>query len=848
MSPTVVAVGLWLAWSAVAAPADPPIVCDLAGGLAAGTIRTADGTETEWVPGPSDKYLRFGNDEGEAAVTWAPGPLPPATSLLVVSLEARVEGVQAAPLVLGSDADGEPMAPPPLTLWLDVTWRRYKAVRFAPGGNEEATIRLSLPSGGAHVRALSVTPMAADASYARPLRNSSFEFGLTGWGPSEAVSGVPEWSPSGGIDGSGCACLRSGPGTQGYRYATFPIPYVRAPTRSTLRPDGPAVLEPGKEYALGLSLRAEPPGTQVAVRVEQPGQAPLEAPQLVAGGSWREFQVRFTAYQPGASFVIAPAETRVVEPTRVWVDQVRVSRVDASEQEPAAEWVCVASAEDGVYAPDEPLAVRVDARATRPGAAATPLKLRLVVEDLSGAVVLDTTATLALPADGAVARREVPLGVEGLGLFRVRVEDLGAASARPDEVRLARFTPYRGGDSPFGVSWGWPSDQTFRTARAAGIRWVRDWSVAWESCEPEEGRRSLLTAAAFLDRYRHLDLRVLECLPFPSTPWSSSTTPEDWRQDGIGSWPGARAYVPDRPELLAAHLSEFARELGTRFDAFEMLTEPLASGWSLPRGRYSAADYVGLCQLARTALADGGWGGEFLGGIGVLPGRADPALFTEMRDSGLQGAIGPWALHTYLLTLPAEALDDRVRAASAWTGAPRMWLTELGLAGADDAGGQAAWGGPSELDAADALVRTTCAALSSGVERLFLVAGPTGAAGPGGPGGDVLFTERGAPRKPLPVLAALAGLLGASPAHVRTVALPHATAYVFAGRGGAVAVVCPDYGRRATLPAGLGKDGVQVLDIAANPLEAPPTGDLPFYLRCDKLSAAGLVAALEPRD
>ncbi len=843
MSPIAVVLGIGLALAGPGQALAEPLACDLQRGLATGRLAIEGAAESGWI-GDDDGYLRVVAAEAEATVQWTPAAIP-AGPLRLTLVAMSAGGATRARIGL---AVADPRRGPERDLWLDGSFRTYRFVVYPPSELPGAAVALHTAPGAAiHIRTLQLEPMAGLGRGAAPtaaVRNASFEFGHAGWTPAAPEPGAPEIRPSEGVGGSACALLSGGPGTQPYAYATYPIPLVVTPPASTLSPESPVALTPGADYAIGLALRAEPAGTRVIVRVEQPWEDPQEA-RLVASVSWRPHQVTFAALRSQATITLAP----VVEPTqgivRVWVDDVSVSPAGAGPAPPSLEpdWACAPSRAGGVYTASEPVAVRLSARCQGDGKP-RELRLRVKVEDIGGKPVIDTTESLLVPSDGKVLEKTLPLGVLGLGFFRVLVSDANGAT---QELRIARFEPYTGADSPFGVSWGWATDEPFRVGRAAGIRWVRDWSIAWEACEPQQGQRSLLGAAAFLDRYRRLDLKVLECLPFPSAPWSNGVPAEEWQSDRVLPWPGRRAYLPDQPELLSAHLSEFARELGTRFDAFEMLTEPLAAGWSLPPSRYGASDYVDLCRLARNALAEGGWGGEFVGGVDVVPGRVDPELYGELRSAGLHSVVGPMGLHGYLLSLPAEAFAERVRAAADLAGHPRIWVTECGLSGDDDAPFGSVGQIPSELDAADTLVRSVAASLSEGVERVFFVTGQPIGGWQQSRRGDFLFTAHGAPRKALPVLAALARHLGDAPTAAGSLVLGEARAYVFGGYTGAVAIVCPDYGASATLPTGLAKAGATVTDINGNVLDAAPEGDLCFYIRAPKMTGAELLRTLTPQ-
>lgn len=804
---------------AVASQAAP---LDLAGLREAGAV-TAEAATLSWTEG-DPAILGLRGEAGSATLHLALGEMPP--GFVHLTLEARSpERAGAVEVGIGDPGRGGGGGLGPFgarRLWLDSSWRTHRVLLGVP---PDASSRLALRLAdvtSAEIRSLRIAPPPAPPLFGTGLQNGAFELGLAGW----KGSGL-RWRASGGMEDSAFASLTAASGPGDPVYWTYPLPRVSPASGFLLESAEPLRLPEG-ESELRLTIRGEPVGGRVAVRIEQFGGQPLEA-TLQVGPAWQPCAVRIRSGARLAALKIAAAPGPPV--TRLDVDSVSLVPASGAPEDPTPiEWTATPSREGGVYAPGDAMAVVLSARQSLPGAEAAsravPFGIR--AESALGTTLAETTVELSLPADGRVTELTVPVAMAGSGHARVTVTP-GAPGLAPRVVSLARFPVHRESDSRLGVSWGWSDDAKFRVARDAGIAWVRDWSAAWEVSEPLPGQRSLLTAATMLDRYANLGLHVLECLPFPSTEWSAVSGAES------GRWPGPRAEMPADPTLLAAHLRDFAAQLGPRFDAFEMLEEPITSGWSLPSARYSPDDYVALCSLAREALTDGGWEGEMVGGPGLLPGRAPTGLYEQFVSSGVGPFLDGWVLHAYLGALPAEGLIDRIRVASTRAGSPPLWLTELELTGEG-----APWAGPpgsgaSELDAAESLVRAVALGAEEGVQRVFLVAAPEA----GRP--DPLFSRSGEPRALLPTVAALAGLLPPSSIAAGRVELREAVGLLFETPGGAVAVICPGYGRQGALPL---PEGVRGIDLVGGDLVEAPTGDLPYYLLAEGAPAASLAKAL----
>lgn len=782
-------------------------------------------------------------------VSFPPVAVPPGLRSLAVDLTAKCS---TGPV--GGTVDlvvtGRPEPPRPRRIWLDDSWRNYS---FRTRRWQEAptvTLRLTV-TGPCALDILRVEIREpARASYAEavwpPVPNGGFELGLAGWGPVGTTVRVGRVVGEGSASGHACLALDVSPAAYAVAFVTDPLPQVRTIETIGVVTQSCFALEPGTRYRATASLRANADEVPVEIAVIQDAGERARATVSV-GQAWEQYRVGFVASGRWGALSVVPETAAQAPGRRVWVDDVSVEPVlEPPSEEPATPnvaWDLAVGTPNSMnlFAPGETL--RLLARAVSNAGGPDRLRATVIVRDFRDQPVARLERTLTLTPGGAALAEEWELPVDGNGFFTAEVSVAAGDRTARRTARLARFARYEAADSPFGVNGGWETDEPFLAARAAGIRWVRDWSSAWQLAEPSEGRRSLLTAHAFRDRYRRLGLKSLICLPCPGTTWASSVPETRWREQGVFPFAGAGAYLPDDPARLYSYVTEVARELGGRFDAFEVFQEPLVSGWAMPAAAYTATDYVAVCRDIREALKRGGWAGTVVGGPGALPGPWSMGAIRSLAGAGIAEAVDAWSVHAYLGPLPAEALADRLDELRSVAGAGPIWVTELGIWGDDEPSPLVAGIGPrppllSELDCAESTVRAAAILLSRGAEKVFVTAWSRALHSPGS-GMDWLVTPRGEPRRVLPALAALATVLGEAPVPGPVLRLPRGTAYTFGRPAGAVAVICPAYGRSIEASTDAGAP-VKWLDFCGNPTDGPAPGSLPLYAVLEEGSAVDL--------
>jgi len=790
-----------------------------------------------------DKWVlrvRVGERGGTVTV---PAALPsPLTGAVVVYVDAaRPEGPGRADIVLGPSRSPRRQR----RLWLDTEWRTVSCWWRCTGESDPAlTLGIAGPSEvfirGIRVEWRDWLPEPSVPPPDHAIDNGGFEIGSWGWAPLGDGLEAGRVSTTAPAEGRNCLELGGPPSTKRIRYSAYPVPAVKAVAPTGVCSARCFKLEAGRQYLASAMLRGSVDDQPVTLSVVQDSGARAVA-ELRCGTAWRRYDVRFAADGGWGYLAIQLGTGDDGHAPVAWVDSVSLAPSDA----PAGDVMDVAvlpGSPTGCYAAGEGMSVIVRA-------AGGPTDQEGSVE---GAVLDITEAPVGtfsgrLPArTGSVSEATFPVDVAANGLFTVtatvRVGDIVATAS----TRLARFPIYRDTDSPFGVNRGWDTDLPFRLARRAGVCWVRDWSAMRDVVEPERDKSSFLTTHAYRVRFRELGFNVLYTVPFPSAPWEVDVKEDKWRQQGVYGFVGSRAYLPDDAESFPRYVASLASEMGPDADAIELLQEPLVSGWSMPRAVYAPADYVRLCQETRGALDEVGWKGVLVGGAGWPAGGPAEGIVGELASAGLSSYLDAWNAHTHPLYLPPEVVGPAFERLSRQAGGKPIWVTELGLWGDDHPSQVALPQGArpldSELDAAEQLVRISALLLSDGAQRVFFSARSREAHDPG-PGTDWLVSPTGEPRKALPVLAALADVLGPAPKPVGTAHPAGTTFYVFAGRRGAVAVACPDYTRPRAQPTALPSDSA-VLDLCGNRLRAAPGGGLPYYVEASGMTAGELLVGL----
>ena len=361
-------------------------------------------------------------------------------------------------------------------------------------------------------------------------------------------------------------------------------------------------------------------------------------------------------------------------------------------------------------------------------------------------------------------------------------------------------------DSPLGFNHAYPWQFLVRLARQAGIVWWRDWTAKWQTVEPEKGKFDWTAADTQIDRVRELDSEVDVLLPFPSALWNTTARPEMVEQE-------ARAATTRRAQLQVAFAPKDMNDFGAYAAAvvrhyrgslprpvttYQILNEAVYTSYALPqRFGYKLDDYLRLLEIAWRAMKAADPRCRIVMGISS---NINNELSRQFIERGGLRFVDVFDLHMYNPCVPAETFEEEFRSLQELMrrmAEPKpMWITEWGCYADDDPPcvpqtvgdatmNRCKW--PSERAATENIVKFTAVGFAYGVRKIFVHAGTCGTINNPDAGG-MLFEYGGAPRKMYAGVAALTTLFGVPEQCVKTVKREDLHAYVFRGKGRAVAV------------------------------------------------------------
>ncbi len=724
---------------------------------------------------------------------------------------------------------------------------------------------------------LSFTSAIAPGTSRNLIPNGSFEAGTDGWGSlgircgwgnltglfgevvsarSAAGPGNPGGATAAVPDGTKCLKIELGPGKTPVTWFDYFEPSrvdQVAPLAANL---GWIKVKRQAKYTLSAWMRSDPPGVPATLFVSQRDAgswAQTDGKEVVLTGEWARYSYTVDT-RKGSLFVAVGPDLRrgSIKAATVFIDAIQLEPGRAPTafvpRDPVE--IGITTARYGnVFTRGEPVVVTVSGRNT--GAKPATVSLKATGTDFFGAKLPPSTITLAVPVRGS-AETAWTFTPPGKGVWDLAI-------ARGTNVRQLRITviePYRGGDSPFGINHAPATAEWCDLLKRAGVVWARDWTLKWQTVEPENGRFDFAAADGQIGRLVRGGFKAI-CLlpPFPSSNWASSAP------DGLdlSGYPGIRkkmAYAPKDPALLARFIGNTVVHLKPWVHDWEFLNEPIFTDYALPGegqrwpgAAYTVKDYVALLKVASAAMKQADPACRVLGGIA---GDADERAFEFVREGGLD-AVDVMNLHIYPgKATPESFLDSFAKLAEVMRAAGKsrpIWMTEYAYYGADDppwtpyAAGADDWAGvrllESERECAEWSVRFAVVCLASGVEKIFTHSG--GSPEVNGEGFECPFLRwGGVPRKLYAAQSAMANLLGSSPKFVSR--LPagdgvYAFAFQCGGQGVVIAWVDDDAesGWKISGPA----DSV-ILDLVGNPRPSGPAvlSGSPLYLVSDRPAAA----------
>lgn len=705
--------------------------------------------------------------------------------------------------------------------------------------------------------------------------NSSFELGADGWsslGKSTAAGGdlcglygVVQAGEA--YDGAHCLRIELGPGKTPVTYSDYTLGSSQtvvqaAPLAASL---GWVSVSPGSSYTLSAFMRADRDGVpaDLALRfgghVDAAAGKDLHSKRVVLGTSWARYDFSMVAYAPDVFVALGPNLLDTPEASAVvWIDGVQLEATagdpDTQNTLPSA-YAPREPVELGVYSGrygnlfDSKEAVGLTVSCANTTLLTTEIAIHVQLEDYFGTRGSEAVHRWSV-APGARAENFLPLAVPGRGFYRAHLswEVGGISHKRTIKFSVIDFYPWS--ESAFGLNHMPTTDAACGQLRKAGVTWARDWSMKWDSIEPQQGTYDFAEIDRQVDRIGRAGLNLLPLLPpQPSARWASEAPLE-----GLpGVERSAYAPAPEYRDKLNAFISVTVSRYRNRVRYWEFLNEPLWVPWyCLPSGGgYTVDTYIELLKGASAAMKSAAPDCLVIGGLSIM---ANSPMGDEFIEKGGLEPVDIYNLHPYPEGDGPESFVPwmaRIQAAMSARGGPKpIWATESSYWGTDDKP-WTPWAPPnpghwaanrqqaSEREASDYNIRQAVILLAHGVEKIFWHSGLEGEVNNGSRDlENPLLGPEAVPQKFLAAQAMLANCLGvaprfAAPLKKEVVIDGHDTGgvygYAFDGPLGAVLIV---WAPGALNDGSVGAGGVV------------PLGESPVYLVSTNLPGSDLAAAI----
>lgn len=606
--------------------------------------------------------------------------------------------------------------------------------------------------------------------------NSSFECGKVGWG---SIADLPGWGGNlnalvGEIDTEtakfGKSSLKIALSKENipvYYFDYYPL--YREPVKAPLLANhGWISVEPGTEYTLSAYMKFEIPSEQkimaATLSIQQAFRGPLRK-QIQLTEEWDRYTFTFKP-QSDQIFVAVGMDLGKsnLESGTVWIDGIQLER-DSQATEYCPHTLVEVGIESDQLGNLFPYGVdpEMTALISNSDDNQHSVKLHLQTTDFDDAVVNKDTVQIDVPPQKTV-KVPVKLGIKQMGFYRLNIRaEQNNNLIKSESIRFAIVQPHGSSDSLFGMNHAYPWKHLLNLSKQIGLCWFRDWSLKWNDVEKEKGKFDFSETDYQIGRVLENGLNVLPLLPFPSSSWSSSASPDV----GADRYPDNRervAYMPRDMEEFAVYVRTTVENYRDRLNVWEILNEPIYTDYALPRAKgYSVEDYVKILEVAYKAVKEADPNALVIGGI-----AGGPNLYTrEFIEAGGLNWVDALNLHTYPgLTAPESydigmrELRERMRSAGAHKS---IWFTEGAYYADDDKPyepyiGQ--WLKPvdSEAEAAEWQIKFNTILLAYGAKKIIYHSGTPGSINNESLSG-IFFEWAGAPRKMLATQSAMANIL-----------------------------------------------------------------------------------------
>ncbi len=590
-------------------------------------------------------------------------------------------------------------------------------------------------------------------------------------------------------------------------------------------------VEPGREYTLSVRMKAGVADTPARLAVRQFRRGSFEK-SVLAATDWRRYTLEFKPTARWCYVLAGPDLCKTKEnpnpPDRavLWLDAVALERADApstfATRQPV-EFGIETGKPGNVFGWDEPLRFNLLLSNSMPNEN-RKAKIGLRLTDFFDEEVWRESVQADVPA-GARIQRELTIRPkpELRGFLRLHAKMTSGDVECGRTMRLAVIPICRDANSRFGVNHAYPWPHLLNLCRKAGLVWVRDWSLKWHQVEPEKGRFTFVETDYQIDRPLRHDLRVLGLLPFPSSHWSSTASPEVKSADRFGG----SSHAPRDAAEFENYVQHTVAHYKNRITWWQAFNEPLFTHYSLPRKYgYDGATYARLTKAFARAARRADPNCRILAGIGYLREGGILDDFDKFFAAGGLEVIDAVDIHHYPRIRPPEFIEGPLAKVNALMekhgGRKPIWLTEYGYYADDEP-----WAIPmprnnfstplsSERRQAEYAVRWATIMLANGVDKIFYHAGTCDGINHDSLQG-IFYEYAGTPHKIYAAQAVLARVFTPSTKFVKRMALDECIkGYLFSDGRRRLAVVWAAGGTKAA-EIRLADEKLQLHDMMGRP-------------------------------
>ena len=497
------------------------------------------------------------------------------------------------------------------------------------------------------------------------IRNSSFEVGIDGWGTADFDHNVVKIDSTQARYGRNSARMDFDEQSLPVGYRDYHRSKRPARTRLRLVSAGWLRLEKGKTYSLSAFLKSNKTDQKAILGVFYMTRK-SDAKSIQVKNEWERYELTFAA-RDAFAFVGVQSETED-HSERLWVDAVQLEKGAVTEYSPRypVEIAVYPKRPGGVYYADEAVAFDVAAH-FHGGADRAAMDVRVV--NYRDECVHESRLDVS-KGGGAT---DLPVPIKDNGYYRLTGTITGQEADHTFRIPFVVLFPYAktygGQSSRFGTNHPYYSDLCQALSREAGIGWVRDWTLTWNSVEPEKGQWDFSHADVFYDRARKFGLNILAILPDPSSSWASSG-PDDIKGKRLGDAYADLWYLPKDMSDYRTYCAKCMERYSDRARVWEVMNEPYKTqGWKVDD------TYSEFLRIVRDEARKAGQGLEVMRcGLVYFRDEKASALASELSDI-LSEHVYPRYNNTKRFL---EAVRSRDRFLKEHNIHKDIWMTEYG--------------------------------------------------------------------------------------------------------------------------------------------------------------------------